>query len=205
MSEVLGTAGTAAAMFTGTNLDDLVVVTVLFTASRADGRPATWQIWAGQYAGMVLLSGLSMVAALGLTAVSGGWMGLLGLVASGLGVRGLVANVREGDDGPDTDASRCGVRVRGNGAMSVTLLAVATGADNVSVYTPAFRVVGPSAIAVIMTVFAAGVAVWCLAGAWLSSREIWAAVVERHVRWVVPCVFIVAGAAVMAAAAGQLL
>ncbi|MEV5875381.1 cadmium resistance transporter [Streptomyces sp. NPDC052101] len=197
MTGMLGTAGTAVVMFAGTNVDDLVVVTVLFLASRTDGRPATREIWAGQYAGLALLSGVSFTAALGLATVSEGWLGLLGLVAFGLGVRGLVAAVRGG--------GRADEATRGGGTMSVTLLTVVTGTDNISVYTPAFRVSGPAATAVILIVFAAGVAVWCLAGAWLSSRASAAAAVERQVRWVVPCVFIAAGAVVMATTAGRLL
>ncbi|WP_369390306.1 hypothetical protein AB5J72_23650 [Streptomyces sp. CG1] len=54
-------------------------------------------------------------------------------MAFGLGVRGLVAAVRGGDVG------RADAKARGGGTMAVTLLTVATGADNVSVYTPAFR------------------------------------------------------------------
>ncbi|WP_369390305.1 hypothetical protein AB5J72_23645 [Streptomyces sp. CG1] len=57
-----------------------------------------------------------------------------------------------------------------------------------------------------MSVFgagAAGAAVWCLAGWWLSSRGSLAAAVERQVRWVVPWVFIAPGAIVVAAAAGR--
>jgi cadmium resistance protein CadD (predicted permease) len=47
----MGTVGAAVVLFAGTNVDDLVVLTVLFLAGRATGRPRPWQIWAGQYAG----------------------------------------------------------------------------------------------------------------------------------------------------------
>ena len=43
-----GTAAAAAALFAGTNVDDMVVLAVLSGSSRATGRPRQWEIWAGQ-------------------------------------------------------------------------------------------------------------------------------------------------------------
>ena len=39
MGDLLRTTGAAAAIFAGTNVDDLIVLTVLFLAGRATGRP----------------------------------------------------------------------------------------------------------------------------------------------------------------------
>jgi hypothetical protein len=39
---------TATRVFIGTNLDDLIVLTVLMPAHRAHGKPRSRQIWAGQ-------------------------------------------------------------------------------------------------------------------------------------------------------------
>ncbi len=66
------------------------MLTVLFLSSRATGRPRRWQIWAGQSLGIATLVAVSVVAALGLTIVPDQWVGLLGLVPFGLGVRGLL-------------------------------------------------------------------------------------------------------------------
>lgn len=65
-------------MCVATNLDDLVVLTVLFVAStRGSLRP--WRIVAGQYLGMSALIAISVVAALGLTVIPEEWVGLLGV------------------------------------------------------------------------------------------------------------------------------
>lgn len=82
-------------MFAGTNVDDLVVLTVLFLSARATGRPRPWQIWSGQYAGIAVLVVVSALAALGLAAVPDRWVGLLGLVPIALGVKGLVTTIRQ--------------------------------------------------------------------------------------------------------------
>jgi len=58
--------GAAAVLFAGTNVDDLVVLSLLSASSRAAGRPRRWEIWVGQYAGIAVLAGLSVAAGRGL-------------------------------------------------------------------------------------------------------------------------------------------
>jgi cadmium resistance protein CadD (predicted permease) len=84
-----GTSAAAAGMFAGTNVDDMIVLTVLFLSSRASGSPRLWQIWAGQYAGIAVLVLVSLVAAVGLTLVPDEWVGLLGFVPFAFGGQGL--------------------------------------------------------------------------------------------------------------------
>ena len=76
---------TAAGVFIGTNIDDLIVLTVLMLARRAHGKPRMWQIWAGQYLGIGALVAVSVLAALGLTIVPDRWVGLLGMIPIALG------------------------------------------------------------------------------------------------------------------------
>ncbi|WP_424535019.1 cadmium resistance transporter [Sphaerisporangium viridialbum] len=191
MAEIWTTIGTAAGMFAGTDIDDIIVLTVLFLSARAVGRPRTWHIWAGQYAGIAILVALSVVAAIGLTVVPDQWVGLLGLVPFGLGVRSLVAAVRargaDGDEPPPV----------ATGLVSVVGVTVANGADNVSVYTPVFRTIGPGNTVVTVMVFAVGVALWCLAASWLGSHKKVVELVERYGEWIVPVVFMLIGAAII--------
>lgn len=182
------TVGAAIGMFAGTNVDDIIVLTVLFLSGRTGGAPRARQIWAGQYAGVGALVLVSVVAALGLTVVPDAWIGLLGLVPFALGVRGLVGAVRAGDGDPPPVAS---------GTVAVAAVTIANGADNIAVYTPVFRTIGPGATAVTIAVFAAGVALWCLAGSWLGSHKKVIEVVERYGRWLVPIVFMAIGAVIV--------
>ncbi len=175
-------------MFAATNVDDLVVLTVLFLSARATGRPRPWQIWAGQYLGIAALVAISVVAALGLSVVPDRWVFLLGLVPLALGVRGLIAAWRD-RDGAEVPVA--------NGAVAVAGVTIANGADNISVYTPVFRTIGAVPTAVTIAVFAVGVTVWCLAGAWLGSHRRVIGLVERYGRWVVPVVFIVLGLVIL--------
>ena len=191
MGDLPGTAATAAGVFAGTNVDDLIVLTVLFLAARASGRPRPWQIWAGQYAGIAVLVAVSVLAALGLALVPDRWVPLLGLVPVALGVRGLIGAVRRSPGDDEAPA------VAGN-ALAVAGVTIANGADNIAVYTPVFRTIGPAGSALTIAVFAVLVAVWCLASSWLGSHRRVIAVVERYGHWLVPLVFITIGAVILA-------
>ncbi|MGJ6969776.1 cadmium resistance transporter [Streptosporangium sp. G11] len=186
--------GTAAAVFAGTNVDDIIILTVLFLASRANGVPRPWQIVVGQYAGIAALVAVSAAAALGLAVVPDRWVGLLGLVPFGMGVWGLVKAGRAGGD-DDGEAPRVA-----SGVLSIAGVTVANGADNISVYTPLFRTIGPASSAVTVVVFTVLVAVWCLAASWLGAHKKIIALVERTGAWLVPVVFMVIGAVIVAEA-----
>jgi len=191
MGEGVGAAAAAAAVFAGTDVDDLLVLTVLFLASRTGGRPRPWQIWAGQYLGIGVLVAVSAAAAAGLAAVPDRWVGLIGLLPLGIGLHGLVTAVRSrGDDEPPPPVVAAGV-------LPVAGVTIANGADNLSVYTPMFRALGPAATLVTVAVFAIGTAVWCLAGAWLGSHPRVIAVLGRFGHWIVPVVFVVLGLAIL--------
>ena len=191
MGGLPGTVAAAVGVFAGTNVDDLLVLTVLFLSARATGRPRPWQLWAGQYAGIGVLVAVSAAAAVGLAVVPDRWVGLLGLVPFALGVKGLAAAIRArgGEDTP--------VPAVATGLLSVAGVTIANGADNISVYTPLFRTIGPVDSVVTVAVFAVAVAVWCLAASWLGSHERVVGIVKRFGHWIVPGTFLLIGAAIV--------
>jgi cadmium resistance protein CadD (predicted permease) len=191
VADLGGTVATAAGVFAGTNVDDLLVLTVLFLSGRAVGKPRPWQVWAGQYAGIGVLVAVSAVAALGLTIVPDRWVGLLGLAPIALGVKGLVAAARaRGHDEPPAPAVATGV-------VPVAGITIANGADNISVYTPLFRTIAPADGVLTVAVFAVAVAVWCLAGSWLGSHRKVIDVIQRFGHWLVPGAFVLIGALIV--------
>ena len=179
----------AVGVFAGTNVDDIIVLTVLFLSARASGRPRPWQIWAGQYAGIAALVAVSALAALGLTLIPDEWVGLLGLVPLALGVRGLIGAFRDsdGDDPP----------VAAGNAVAVAGVTMANGADNIAVYTPVFRTLGTTGSVVTVLVFAVLIAVWCAAASWLGSHRRIITLTERHGHWLVPLAFIAIGLVIL--------
>lgn len=191
MNDPLAVAAAAAGAFAGTNVDDVIVLALLFMAGRSAGRPRAWQIWAGQYAGFGVLVALSALAALGLTIVPDRWVGLLGLIPLALGVRGLVQAVRDGGDADGVP------RPIAAGTLSIAAVTIANGADNVAVYTPMLRSLGTAEAVLTIAVFFVLLAVWCVVGARLGAHRRAVATIGRWGHWIVPLVFVAIGTAIV--------
>ena len=141
--DLFGTAAGAAVVFAATDIDDIVILTLFFVTARSTGRPRPWQIVAGQYLGIGALALASAVVAAGLLVVPDPWTGLLGLLPIALGVRALLRLRRRRGAGRGDRHARGGRRDDRNGA------------DNVAVYVPVFRALGPADSAVFLLIFVA--------------------------------------------------
>lgn len=184
MTNPLVTIISAAGVFAGTNIDDLVVLTALFLAARTQGKPRPWQIVAGQYLGFLALVLVSAGAAAGLVIVPDQWVGLLGLIPLALGICGLWR--ARSHDGTDSAPLASGLL----GVASVT---VANGADNISIYTPLFRTLGTGQTLLTTAVFLALLALWCAASAVLGSHKKVIDALKKVGHLLVPVVFITIG------------
>jgi cadmium resistance protein CadD (predicted permease) len=182
MDTFLPTAGAAAGLFAATNIDDMVVLAVLNASSRAGGRPKRWHIWAGQYTGVAALVIVSLAAGRGLTLVPERWIWLLGL-----GIRKLVIAIRAHRSGGQAPTAAA------NGLPGVIAITIANGGDNLAAYTPVLATISTGATAVTIAVFAAGVALWCLAGSWSVSHHNITQAIQRWGHWIVPAVYILIG------------
>ena len=174
----------AVGLFVATNLDDIVVLTVLFGAS-ARGGARGWSIVAGQYLGFIVLVILSAVAALGLTIVSDSWVGLLGLVPMAIGVLALVRTIRNtSEDGEDQTVLTAG------GILGVAGITFANGGDNIAIYTPVFRTMSMLQATTTIVVFLIMVALWCGISRLIGTRDTVVDGLEKIEGWLVPAVFI---------------
>ncbi len=172
----------AVAMFTATNIDDFVLLTVFFVlAGRSRRRRA--QIVAGQFLGIAVLVAISLLAAWGLRLVAPQWAGLLGLVPLTLGVVGLARQsrrARRAESTPEDAPPSIG------GTFGVTAATIASGGDNVATYTPAFRSMSPGAIVGTVAVFAVLTAVWLVAAAQVTRSPALMHRIGRVRGWLVP-------------------
>jgi cadmium resistance protein CadD (predicted permease) len=178
---------TAAVLFAATNVDDIVVLTVLSISSRATGQPRPWHIWAGQYAGLAVLVGVSLAAAAGLALVPLHWLWLLGLLPLGLGLYKLVTAIRAHVAGAEAAPATV------TGLAGVTGLTIANGGDNLSAYIPVFRTSSAAEITVIIAVFLVAVGLYCLASMQFAGHRAVIRAVQRWGEWAVPVVFILIG------------
>lgn len=182
---MIGTIAAAIGLFAATNIDDIVVLTVLFLASARGSLPA-WKVVAGQYLGFATLVAISVVAAAGLTIIPDEWVGLLGLIPLAIGLYGLIRTLRNrGDDNDDDEGSISAV-----GLLGVAGITIANGADNISLYTPVFRTSPVADTVVTIIVFFLLVAVWCLVARVVGTNKTVTELLERVEHWLVPAVFI---------------
>lgn len=191
MEPLLATIATAVVVFAATNVDDLVVLSFLFLVSRTDGRLRPWQVVAGQTVGIAVLVASAAAAAVGLVVVPTRFVRLLGLVPLALGLWRLVGAMRHNAPNNHPPASLAA------GLGGVAAVAVINGADNLTIYTPLFRHLHKTEVAVTLIVFVAMIGLWCLAAAWLSSRlSAMTAVRRLSHRWV-PIILIAIGAIIL--------
>ncbi|UKF32416.1 cadmium resistance transporter [Clavibacter phaseoli] len=180
---MIGTIAAAIGLFAATNIDDIVVLTVLFLASTRGALPG-WKVVAGQYLGFAVLVAISVIAAAGLTIIPDEWVGLLGLIPLAIGIYGLIRTLRaRGDDDDESSISAVGL-------LGVAGITIANGADNISLYTPVFRTspVGDTVVTII--VFFILVAVWCFVARVVGTNKTVTELLEKVEHWLVPAVFI---------------
>jgi cadmium resistance protein CadD (predicted permease) len=186
MDATLPTLLLAAVLFAATDVDDLFLLIAFF----ADPRNRPGAVVAGQFLGIGVLVGASLVLALVALVIPPAYVGLLGLVPIGLGLRALVALRASEDAGEEGEGAAVG---RWRGILGVAAVTIANGGDNLGVYTPVFAVRTAGEIALIVAVFMAMTAFWCAAAGWLVGHRAWGRAIRRHARWITPLVLVGVG------------
>jgi cadmium resistance protein CadD (predicted permease) len=160
-------------MFVVTNVDDLLILALLFARA-----PAA-KVVAGQYLGFAGTLAISVAGALGVGLLPSDVVPYLGLIPVALGIRAAVR--RNGDE----------ATAQAPGVWAVAAVTFANGGDNIGVYVPVFATAG--GIAVFVVVFLVLVGVWCAAGRYLATRPVVARVLARWEGVLLPVVLIGVG------------
>lgn len=181
-----------------TSIDYLIVLIILF--AQISQNKQKWHIYAGQYLGTGLLVGVSLVAAYVVNFVPKAWMvGLLGLIPIYLGIR--FAIVGEGEEEEEEEEEKIIERLEQSKAnqlfWTVTLLTIASGGDNLSIYIPYFASLDWAQTLVALLVFAIGVIIFCELSRVLSSIPLISETIEKYERIIAPLVFIPLGLYIM--------
>ncbi|MBD2022219.1 cadmium resistance transporter [Leptolyngbya sp. FACHB-36] len=190
MIPVIQTVLTGITAFSATNVDDIVILMLLFSQRNASFQ--TRHIVIGQYLGLTVLFLASLPGFIGGLMVPKAWIGLLGLVPIGLGILQLFKRDDEQVQwsGQSLKASSKAVRFLSPQVLSVTGITIANGADNIGIYVPLFASSTGFQLLVILGVFYALIGVWCYAALQLAGQPTIARLLMQYGRVIVPVVFI---------------
>lgn len=181
----------AIATFAITNIDDIVVLAVMF--GQAPGhRGAAIRVTAGQYLGFTAILAVSVGGALlGATLLPPAALPYFGLLPIVLGLRAawLAWRDRRTQPAPTDDPAT----LLTPGTWQVAVITFANGGDNIGVYVPVFLSVGPAAVVAYCVVFLALVAVLVIAARFVATRRPIAEVLERWEHVLFPIVLIALG------------
>jgi cadmium resistance protein CadD (predicted permease) len=179
---------TVVALFAGTNIDDMVIISLLSASARAGRPPKHWQIWAGQYAGFGALIGASLALGRGLALAPERFLWVLALLPFGVGVVSLVNLIRSRRRGEEPKAPSATA-----GMYGVAAITIIDGGDDLAAYTPFYAAIHPGEIAVSIAVFAVMIAAWCLIGRRISRYKRVADVIDDYGDWILPVTMILLG------------
>ena len=188
MSSPAADAVTAVVLFSGTNVDDMLLISLFSAYARSGNVPLKrWHIWAGQYLGFGALIAASALIGRGLALAPEHWLWLLALVPLGIGMytlgKALITRSHGEESHPPPPRS----------AWGVALITIIDGADDLAAYTPFFATSGATRIWVTCVMFVVCVAAWCIVGSSLTRHPRVTEAIDENDWWILPVAFIFTG------------
>lgn len=192
MNELISAITTGITAFIATNLDDLVILTLLFSQVNATFRRR--HIVIGQYLGFCTLVIASLVGFLGGLVLPSYWIGFLGLVPISIGLNSLL-NLNSDLSSPieletESDHASVSAYFMSPQIYSVAAITIANGSDNLGIYMPLFANTALSELLVIIGVFMLLLGVWCYVAYKLTCQSAIANLLTRYGNNFVPFVLI---------------
>lgn len=201
MIEIVIAISTGVAAFVATNLDDILILTILFSQTGKLFRRR--DIVIGQYIGFILLVIASLAGFFGCFLIPAQWIRYLGLVPVILGIFSLLKEEEE-EEPENVEVDLEGAKNSPFGVAqglpfggwfdsrtySVAALTVANGSDNIGIYVPLFASSTVTSLIVIVSVFLILVGVWCAIAYGLTSVPTIATILTSQGSTFVPCVLI---------------
>ena len=193
MADIPGLMAIGIAGFAATNIDDIFVLMMFFSYSSMTF--PVKQIVVGQYIGIGLLVAISALVFFLSLAVPSYVIGLLGIVPIAIGIRKLVA-LRKRNESHSNQATQ-GKR-KNLAFAAVASVTFSNGSDNIGVYTPLFaKYSSPSEITVLVAIFMAMTALWCIAAYYLVNHPLVASKIRRIGHIILPFILIGLGAYIL--------
>jgi cadmium resistance transport/sequestration family protein len=195
MSELITTLLVGISAFVATNIDDIVILLLLFSQINSNFRCR--HIVAGQYLGFTVLIIASLPGLLGGLIIPSNWVGLLGLIPMTMGISSLINQeenqtlevetiTAEYQQANSTDLFNVQ-------SYSVAAITIANGSDNISVYVPLFASSSWVNFLTIIGIFLILIAIWCYLAYKFTYQTKIANILSQYGNYILPFVLITLG------------
>jgi cadmium resistance protein CadD (predicted permease) len=182
MSGVLVLLLVASVAFAAANIDGLLVLLAFFS----DRRYPPSQVVIGQYLGMSVLIAAALIGSLLSFVIPSRYVGLIGFLPLGIGVwQAFIAPVPDGTIVVDDSGNLK--------PISVALVTIANGGDNLGTYVPLFSSMTSGELQIAIAVFWLLTAVWCAAAYWLVHCSTLGQPIRRYGKRACPWVLMALG------------
>jgi cadmium resistance protein CadD (predicted permease) len=179
---------TAIIAFTSTNIDDLFLLSLLF--SQTGKNLSNWQIILGQYLGVGTLIVLSFLAGLGLFILPQQWIPFMGLLPILIGLKKLKELIDYKNHESQNETLKYSV-------ASITVVTIANGADNLGVYIPLFAVNSIQSTVVTCIIFVSMIGLWLYIAKMLIQIPVLADKIKKYGKVITPIVLIAIGISIL--------
>lgn len=182
---------TGVVSFISSDLDDIVVLTLLFTQEE---KYKKYQIVLGQLLGIGSLVVFSLLIDYGLSFLTTRLLRWLGLLPICLGIKyWLDYYFRSKTDNNNLPKSIKYNRSTVIKILSICLLTISNGADNIGIYVPLFSQYNQAETGLTIVVYAMMTLIWCFIGYKLANLPVLKGRIKEYRKWLIPLVFIVLG------------
>jgi len=196
---------TAFVSFVSTNIDDIFILMLFFM--QIDKVMKRTHIVIGQYLGIGVLTIISIMGALGLSAIPQEYVGLLGLVPIYLGIKEY-SNYKKGSNNENIDQQELEngenskieettaakknsiITFINPSIIKVFTVTLANGGDNIGIYTPLFTSMNLVDILITLIIFIILIPLWCFIALKLAQHPFVQRTIEKYNHIFVPVIFI---------------
>ena len=173
--------------FASTNIDDIFILTLFF----ADKRYKTNHVYFGQYLGIIVLIGLSVIGSLAGNFVDIKYIGLLGLFPIYLALKQFIhllkgQNEEEKLEQEERSTSRAGI-------LSVATVTIANGGDNIGTYVPLFAALTTWDKSMMIFLFLIMTFMWLVIAKYLTTHPLMAKAISKYGHIITPAVLLLLG------------
>jgi cadmium resistance transport/sequestration family protein len=164
--------------FIGTNIDDLFILTILFSSKKFKIK----EIILGQYFGIIILILISLIGYFLKFFIDVKIIGLIGIFPIFLGVKSLLS--KEDSEIKINNFSNT------SKIFAISLITIANGGDNIGIYAPLFGTLSLFNLILIIGIFIIMTAIWLLISYKISNMKIIKNKIKKYQEKIIPWILI---------------